>query len=129
MAEHASDLIQSQHEALSRIEDRLDQAARDAAARLRALQATAAEQTLRAEAAERQAAALEQQLAVAEARWAVEAMHAAGLAAQAAHLMALALGAGLPDLAEEAPLAGIYDAAFDAKAAELGIEDPARFRA
>jgi len=118
-------------DALGGIEERMEQAVADTAARLRALRGVLAEQSRRLDAAERQSAALERQLAVAEAKLAVESMHAAGLAAQASHLMALALEAGVPalDEAQGGPLAGVYDAAFDARAAELGIEDPARFRA
>ncbi|MBC9179283.1 hypothetical protein [Pseudoroseomonas ludipueritiae] len=109
----------------------------DVTAKMKELRAALTEQSQRAEAMERHAAELERQLAIAEARLAVEMMHSAGLAAQASHLMAAAIEAGVPglsDLAEEGPaggqgrLAQIYDAAFDAKAAELGIEDPARFR-
>jgi hypothetical protein len=131
---------QSSHDALSGLGDRLDRAVLDATAKMKQLQAAAAEQARRADAAEGQAAELERQLAVAEAKLAVEMMHSAGLAAQASHIMALAVEAGspaLPALVEEgnadgAPrsrLTQIYEAAFDAKAAELGIEDPARFRA
>ena len=41
------------------------------------------------------------------------------------------LQAGAPALHEagEGGLTGVYDTAFDARAAELGIDDPARFRA
>jgi len=85
----------------------------------------------------REAVDLERQLAVAEARAAVESMHAAGLAAQAAHL--LALGAEAPSALEpsgeldkegkpKTRLTLVYEAAFDAKGAELGIDDPVRFR-
>ncbi|RKK03737.1 hypothetical protein EBE87_02975 [Pseudoroseomonas wenyumeiae] len=106
---------------------------------MKALQAAIAEQTQRADAMQQQAADLELQLAVTEARLAVEMMHAAGLAAQASHMMAVAMEAGVPALSElvdeqeaseagKSRLAQIYEAAFDAKAAELGIEDPARFR-
>jgi len=119
--------------------DRLERAVLDLAARLEELQATAVERGQHAEAMERQSADLEQKLAVAEARLAVEMMHSAGLAAQASHLMAIAAEAGLPALSElveerdaggapRSRLAEIYAAAFDAKAADLGIEDPARFR-
>ncbi|MFH5923126.1 hypothetical protein [Roseomonas xinghualingensis] len=86
----------------------------------------------------REAVDLERQLAVAEARAAVESMHAAGLAAQTAHL--LALGAEAPSALEptgeldregtpKTRLTLVYEAAFDAKGAELGIDDPVRFRA
>jgi hypothetical protein len=126
--------------ALDGLGDRLDRAVLDATAKMRQLQATAAEQSRRAEAMERHAAELEQQLAITEAKLAVELMHSAGLAAQASHMMALAMeadAAALAGLAEEQDAGGapksrlsqIYEAAFDAKAAELGIEDPARFRA
>ena len=126
-------------DALDGLGDRLDRAVLDVAAKMKALQASLAEQTQRADAMQQQAADLELKLAVAEARLAVEMMHSAGLAAQASHMMAVALEAGVPalsDLAEEqeaggagkSRLAQIYEAAFDAKAAELGIEDPARFR-
>ncbi|MXP62126.1 hypothetical protein E0493_02005 [Roseomonas sp. M0104] len=111
----------------------------DLAARLEELRNAFAAQTGRADALERQATDLERQLAIAEARLAVEMMHSAGLAAQASHLMAVAAEADLPGLAglveagsvggaATSRLAEIYAAAFDAKAAELGIEDPARFR-
>ncbi|MCG7361275.1 hypothetical protein MHZ93_08420 [Roseomonas sp. ACRSG] len=108
----------------------------DVTAKMKELRVALTEQSQRAEAMERHAAELERQLAIAEARLAVEMMHSAGLAAQASHLMAAAIEAGVPGLSdlEEGPaggqgrLAQIYDAAFDAKAAELGIEDPARFR-
>jgi hypothetical protein len=126
--------------ALDGLGDRLDRAVLDAAAKMRQLQAAATEQARRAEAMERQAAELERQLAIAEAKLAVERMHSAGLAAQASHMMALAIeadAAALAALAEERDVGGtpksqlsqVYEAAFDAKAAELGIEDPARFRA
>lgn len=125
------------NDALSGLGDRLDQALSDVAAKMKELRAALTEQSQRAEAMEQHAAELERQLAIAEARLAVEMMHSAGLAAQASHMMAAAIEAGVPglsDLAEEGQaggksrLAQIYDAAFDAKAAELGIEDPARFR-
>lgn len=111
-------------DAFATLERRLDRAVLDVTARLQALQATLAART-------EQAAELERQLAVSEARLAVEMMHSAGLTAQASQLMAMALDAGVTGLddAPDGPLARIYDAAFDAKAAELGIEDPARFRA
>jgi hypothetical protein len=130
---------QSPNDALEGLGDRLDRAVLDVAARMKQLQATATEQALRAEAVERQAMELERQLAVTEAKLAVEMMHSAGLAAQASHMMAVAIEANVPalsELAEERNLGGtpksrlaeVYEAAFDAKAAELGIEDPARFR-
>lgn len=118
--------------------ERLEEAALEATTTIRLLQDALAGQRRRVEALEARAADLEHQVAVADARLAVETMHAAGLAAQASHLMAVAVEAGLPamaDLMEEGTedrprsrLAGIYDLAFDAKAAELGIEDPTRFR-
>lgn len=114
---------------------RLDQAVADAAARIEALSAVSDEQIRRAERAEEQAAALERELALCEARLAVETRHAAGLAAQASHLMAIAIEAqALPaadltgDEATKGRLAQIYDDAFDAKGAELGIDEPVRFR-
>jgi hypothetical protein len=66
-------------------------------------------------------------------------MHSAGLAAQASQMLAVAIEANVPALSElleemdvggtpKSRLAQIYDTAFDAKAAELGIEEPARFR-
>jgi paraquat-inducible protein B len=119
--------------------DRLDRAVLDVTAKLKELQATAAEQARRIEAMERQATDLEQQHAVAEAKLAVEMMHSAGLAAQASQMLAVAIEANVPALSElleemdvggtlKSRLAQIYDTAFDAKAAELGIEEPARFR-
>lgn len=131
--------IQSPNDALDGLGDRLDRAVLDVAAKLRELRAAVAEQTRRADALEQQAGDLERQLAITEAKLAVETMHSAGLAAQASHMMAVALDADVPALAALAQerdvggvarsqLALIYDEAFDAKAAELGIEDPARFR-
>jgi len=125
---------------LRELGDRIDDAVQEAATRMGQVRAALAEQTRRAEAMEQRAAELERQLAVAEARLAVEQMHSAGLAAQASHLMAVALETELTTItalmeetdAEGRPttrLAAIYDAAFDVKAAELGIDDPARFRA
>jgi hypothetical protein len=119
--------------------DRLDQVALDIEAKMEELRATLAEQDRRAEALERQAAELERQLAIAEAKLAVETMHSAGLAAQASHMMAIAIEADVPALSEllgegngvwapKSRLTQVYEAAFDAKGAELGIEDPARFR-
>lgn len=118
--------------------DRLDEAVLDLSARMERLGAAAAEQARRADATETRAAALERELAISEAKLAVEMMHSAGLAAQASHLMALAMEAGLlppPELTGEADgggakgrLAQVYAEAFDARGAELGIEDPARFR-
>jgi hypothetical protein len=119
--------------------DRLDQAALDIAATMEELQAALAEQARRAEVVEQQAADLERQLAIAEAKLAVEAMHSAGLAAQASHMMAVAIEADVLALSElagegngsgtpKSRLTQVYEAAFDAKGAELGIEDPARFR-
>ncbi|MFC3127600.1 hypothetical protein ACFOD4_21255 [Pseudoroseomonas globiformis] len=80
---------------------------------------------------------LERQLGLAEARLAVEAMHSAGLAAQAAHL--LGLGTAAPEAAEpsgetyvdgtpKSRLALIYEAAFDAQGRDMGIDAPERFR-
>lgn len=121
-------------DALDGLGDRLEQALSDVTAKMKELRAALAEQSQRAGVMEQHAAELERQLAIAEARLAVEMMHSAGLAAQASHMMAIAIEAGVPDLAEEghagekSRLAQVYDAAFDAKAAELGIEDPARFR-
>jgi hypothetical protein len=117
--------------------DRLDQAVLDVTARLKRLQAVATSQARQAETLRQQAAELERQLAIAEVKLAVEMMHSAGLAAQASHLMAAAIEAGTPGLSEPNPvgsgmltdrLAEIYNAAFDGKAVELGVEDPARFR-
>ncbi|MCR0982538.1 hypothetical protein [Roseomonas populi] len=124
--------------------DRLDEAVLAIAARMEEAQAAAGEQALRADRLERQVVELERQLAIAEAKLAVETMHSAGLAAQASHLLAVAVEAdvfALPELLGEprngeqknegAPkgrLAQIYDAAFDAKGADLGIEEPGRFR-
>lgn len=119
--------------------DRLDQAVLDVTAKMKELQATIAEQARRLATMEQQMAELERQGAVTEAKLAVETMHSAGLTAQASHMLTLAIDAEVPALAallEESPgegapksqLAQIYDEAFDAKAAELGIEDPARFR-
>ncbi|WP_338664912.1 hypothetical protein VQH23_07000 [Pararoseomonas sp. SCSIO 73927] len=118
---------------------RLEEAAAAVTARVDALRAAAAGQALRADGLEGQVAALEQQLAVAEARLAVETMHSAGLTAQASHLLAVAVEAGLPAMQElvgedgaggmpKGRLARIYDEAFDARGAELGIEAPGRFR-
>ncbi|EHM01310.1 hypothetical protein HMPREF9946_02047 [Acetobacteraceae bacterium AT-5844] len=117
--------------------DRLDQAVLDVTAKMKELQAIVTEQARRIEAMERQAADLERQHAIAEAKLAVETMHSAGLMAQASHILAVAIEANVPALSElveenkaggKSRLAQIYDGAFDAKAAELGIEDPARFR-
>lgn len=127
------------NDALGGLGDRVDRVLSDVTVKMKELHAALTEQTRRAGALEQHAADLEQQLAIAEAKLAVEMMHSAGLAAQASHIMAIAIEAGVPglsDLAEEGDaggtmkrrLAEIYDAAFDAKAAELGIEDPARFR-
>jgi hypothetical protein len=139
MSEYPAAMLQSQNNALDGLGDRLDRAVLDVTAKMKELQAGAAEQTRRAEAMERQAADLERQLAIAEAKLAVEMMHSAGLAAQASHMMAVAIEADVPALSELAEernvggtlksrLAEVYEAAFDAKAAELGIEEPARFR-
>lgn len=119
--------------------NRLEDAAAAVTARMDELRAAAAGQALRADGLEQQVAALEHQLAMAEAKLAVEAMHSAGLAAQASHLLAIAVEAGLPALPElvgedgaggmpSGRLAQIYGEAFDAKGAELGIEEPGRFR-
>jgi hypothetical protein len=127
------------NDALQGLGDRLDRAVLDVAAKMKELQAIVGAQAQRLEAVERQAADLERELAISEARLAVEMMHSAGLAAQAAHMMAVAIEADMPVLSElteerevegtlKSRLAQIYEAAFDTKAAELGIEDPARFR-
>ncbi|WP_159350616.1 hypothetical protein [Roseomonas harenae] len=119
--------------------NRLDQAVRDMAAKMEELRAALMEQERRADVAERQAAELERQLAIAEAKLAVETMHSAGLAAQASHMMAIAIeadvlalsdlsGEGNGGVAPKSRLTQVYEAAFDAKGAELGIEDPAQFR-
>jgi hypothetical protein len=119
--------------------NRLDQAVRDMATKMKELRAALMEQERRADVAERQAAELERQLAIAEAKLAVETMHSAGLAAQASHMMAIAIEADVLALSElpedghggvapKSRLTQVYDAAFDAKGAELGIEDPAQFR-
>ncbi|WP_458095490.1 hypothetical protein [Roseomonas sp. WA12] len=129
----------TQPSALQGLGDRLEAAVLEATAKVEHLKAALAAQSRQTEALEQQAAELERQLAISEARIAVETMHSAGLAAQASHLMAVAVEADLPalsELMEERTVDGgattrlteIYDAAFDAKAAELGIEDPARFR-
>jgi hypothetical protein len=109
-------------EELERLVDRL-------ATRIPALHSALAERS-------RRVAELERQLAVAEARLAVEKMHAEGLSAQAELLMSEGLAAaGEPadelddDGTPKTRLALAYEAAFDAKGQELGIEDPARFRA
>lgn len=80
-------------------------------------------------------AEMEQQLSVAEARLALEKMHAEGLSAQASLLLAEGLAsAGEPTDALDAEglpktrLTLAYEAAFDAKGEALGIVDPARFR-
>ena len=121
--------------------NRLEAAVAAVTAKVDELQAAAAGQAQRADSLERQVAALDQQLAVAEAKLAVETMHSAGLAAQASHLLAVAVEAGLPALQElvgedeageampKGRLAQLYEEAFDAKGAELGIEAPGRFRA
>jgi len=139
MSQDQAAASQLPHDTLDGLGDRLDRAVLDVAAKMKALQATIAEQIERADAMQQQAADLELQLSVTEARLAVEMMHAAGLAAQASHMMAVAMEAGVPALSDlvegqeaggagKSRLAQIYEAAFDAKAAELGIEDPARFR-
>ncbi|MCR0985014.1 hypothetical protein [Roseomonas populi] len=99
----------------------------EATAQLDQVQAALIEQTRRAEVMDQRAAEFKEQLAVAEAKL------------QASHLMAIGIEAGLPALsdvtvgesADKGPgtrLTAIYEQAFGAKAAELGIEDPARFR-
>lgn len=94
--------------------------------------------TLRAErvAQREEAETLRRDLAEAQGRWAVEAMHAAGLAAQATHLLAMGPEAAVADseaaYADGSPksrLAVIYEQAFDTRGRELGIDDPAGFRA
>lgn len=84
----------------------------------------------------RLAEALEQQLAVTEARLMVETMHAAGLAAQATFLLSMGpeaasqpAEAAYEDGSLKTRLALTYEEAFDAKGRELGVEEPARFRA
>ncbi|MBP0445106.1 hypothetical protein J8J14_09965 [Roseomonas sp. SSH11] len=118
--------------------DRLDEAVLGAAERMRQLQAALGEQARRAEALEQQALDLERQLAVAEARLAVEMMHSAGLTAQASHMLALGIESDVlspselaqygNDTSPKSRLTEVYEAAFDAKGAELGIDEPARFR-
>jgi hypothetical protein len=109
------------------------------AERVEELRAALAEQIQRAGLMERQAVDLERQLAICEAKLAVEKMHSAGLAAQASHLLAVAIEADVlapSEVVEEgntgetpkSRLTQVYDTAFDTKGAELGIEDPARFR-
>jgi hypothetical protein len=139
MPPYQATAIQSPNDPLHGLGERLDQAVLDVAAKMKELQATVTGQARQLEAMERQAADLERLLAISEAKLAVEMMHSAGLAAQASHMMAVAIEAdvlALSELAEErevdgvlkSRLAQIYEAAFDMKAAELGIEDPARFR-
>lgn len=119
--------------------DRLDRAVLGLVAKVEELRAAAAEHARHADLIEQQAADLERQLAIAEAKLAVETMHSAGLAAQASHLLAVAIeanvlaapklvGEGNGDQAPRTQLTLVYEAAFDAKGAELGIEDPSRFR-
>lgn len=118
--------------------DRLDRAVQHAAAKMEALLAALAEQRQRADTMEQHAVDLEQQLAVAEARLAVEMMHSAGLSAQASHMLALGIEADMLTSSElagagtagtqKSRLALVYEEAFDAKGTELGIEDPGRFR-
>ena len=109
--------------------DRLERAVANAEAKLGELRAALEERT-------RQTTELERHLSVAEARLAIETMHSAGLAAQATRLMTVAVGGGAEALAElvgegghPGQLGQVYADAFDAKGAELGIEDPQRFRA
>ncbi|WBV43545.1 hypothetical protein [Pseudoroseomonas cervicalis] len=90
--------------------------------------------TLRQErdAARERALAMEQELARTEARLLVETMHSAGLAAQATHLLAVGADAALAPAegeAEKTVLTLIYERAFDAKGAELGVPEPSAFRA
>ncbi|MBO1074620.1 hypothetical protein [Roseomonas marmotae] len=136
---HQAATIYSATDALDTLGDRLDRAVLEATTKIKELQAAVTEQARRAEAMEQHVADLERQLAVATAKLAVEMMHSAGLEAQASHLMAVAIEPGVPALAElieernlggkpKSRLSQIYETAFDTKAAELGIEDPARFR-
>lgn len=116
----------------SALESRLEQLealAERLSLRLSALQAERVAQR-------QQADALRQEIAEAQGRWAVEAMHAAGLAAQATHLLAMGPEAAVAEseaaYADGSPksrLAVIYEQAFDARGRELGIDDPASFRA
>jgi hypothetical protein len=118
--------------------DRLDRVVQNAAAKMEALQAALAEQLQRVGAMEQQAVDLERQLAVAEARLAIEMMHSAGLAAQASHMLALGIETNVltpsqlalngNGVASKSRLALVYEEAFDAKGTELGVEDPVRFR-
>lgn len=81
-------------------------------------------------------AALERQLAETEARLLLEMMHSEGLAAQATELAAAgAEAANVPtgehyaDGTPKTRLTAVYEAAFDAKGHELGVERPESFRA
>lgn len=142
MPEHPAAASPSSNRATSGLEilplERLDRAVQHAAVKMEALQAALAEQLQRADALERQAVDLERQLAVAEARLAVEMMHSAGLAAQASHMLALGIETDLLTPSEwevdgnggasKSRLALVYEKAFDAKGTELGVDDPGRFR-
>jgi hypothetical protein len=142
MPEHPAAATPSSNRVTSGLEifplDRLERAVQHAAAKMEALQAALAEQLHRADTMERQAVDLERQLAIAEARLAVEMMHSAGLAAQASHMLALGIETDVltpSDLAvngnggaSKSQLALVYEEAFDAKGTELGVEDPGRFR-
>jgi hypothetical protein len=108
----------------------LERVAGDTTVRLAALQSALGEQRGRI-------ADLERQLGLAEARLLVETMHAAGLAAQAAHLLGLGpdvsvatepSGEHYSDGAPKTRLALVYEAAFDAKGHELGVAEPEQFR-
>lgn len=109
----------------------LEAAAGTLATKLAALRAALAERT-------EAAAALERQLAVTEAKLMVETMHAEGLTAQAAHLLGLGAdavsalepsGEAYADGTPKTRLALVYEAAFDNKGREMGVEQPERFRA
>lgn len=108
----------------------LERLADSTAERIAGLQAELAEQRGRN-------AELERLLGLAEARLLVETMHAAGLTAQAAHLLGLgpdspmaaeASGEHYADGTPKTRLALVYEAAFDAKGQELGVTSPEQFR-
>lgn len=107
----------------------LEEAAEALARRAAELRAALAER-------EQRLAALEQQLARTEARLLLEMMHSEGLAAQATELAAIGTeaantptGAHYADGTPKTRLTAIYEAAFDAKGRELGVERPESFRA
>ncbi|MCQ4162944.1 hypothetical protein NON00_23885 [Roseomonas sp. GC11] len=77
------------------------------------------------------AAALERELAMAEARLMVETMHSAGLAAQATHLLSVGAEQALSPAGEggKTVLTLVYEQAFDSKGRELGVPSPESFRA